>query len=157
MRSLLICTLLFSLSLTGCAGNALLRGVNRDGQKVYLGPVPVENTEAFQTYLHSERTDVDQQRYLFQRLKDATDLEFLHDGNWYNGLQAYRGGMWLMRNRYEKGQDARQFIRRNVAFSDQGKPHVVKYPDGSLQDGASVLINELDLLEESASKITSMP
>jgi len=140
--------LILTLLLSGCAGTTYYKGVAPDGQKAYLGPLPVEGTEAFKTFLVSRRTDVDRQRYLFTRLKGARELEFLHDGTWYNSLQAYRGGMWLMRHRYKKGQDTRAFIQKYVEFSEAGKPHLVKYPDGTLQLGSYVLYNELDLLEE---------
>src|SRR5262249_51229087 len=57
--------LIFLIGLAGCASNPYLNGVTRQGAKVYLGPVPIEGTEAYQTYLHSGRTEVDKQRYLF--------------------------------------------------------------------------------------------
>ena len=136
----------------GCA-SPYLKGVTPQGEKVYLGPLPIENTEPFQAYLQSRHTEVDKQHYLFQRLKDAKHLQFYHDGSWYNHLDAYRGGMWLMRNRYRKGQDTRAFIRKYVERSeDTGKLHLVKYPDGSVQIGSSILANELDLLEETLRK-----
>ncbi len=136
----------------GCAAS-YLKGVNAKGEKVYLGPVSIENTEAYQTYLHSKRTEVDKQRYLFQRLKAADHLQYFHDGGWYNNLEAYRGGMWLMREKYKAGQDSREFIKRYVDRSeDTNQLHLVKYPDGSLQVGSYILYNELDLLEETAKK-----
>ena len=142
---------LIVLSLAGCA-TSYLKGVSPEGKRTYLGPVPIENTEAFKNYVQSAHSDVDKQRYLFQRLKDSKDLSFYHDGSWYNAIEAYRGGMWLMRNRYQKGQDSREFIRKYVERSeDTGKFHLVKYPDGSVHIGSYILLNELDLLEGSAS------
>lgn len=140
---------------SGCAGSNILKGEDASGKKVYLGPVPIEGTEAFQTYLGSRRTEVDKQNYIFQRLKtpEAKELSYFHDGTWYNWLEAYRGGMWLIRNRYKKGQDARTFIKDYVWRSeDTGKAHLVKYPDGSIQEGYYVLLNELDLLENAVKK-----
>ncbi|HXV28146.1 MAG TPA: hypothetical protein VD913_04195, partial [bacterium] len=90
----------------GCA-SPYLKGVSPSGQKAYLGSVPIENTETYRNYLNSRRTEVDEQRYLFARLKEATDMQYYHDGNWYGPIEAYRGGMWLMRNRYKPGQDTR--------------------------------------------------
>ncbi len=131
-----------------------LKGVDSKGNKVYLGPTPIENTAAFKTYSQSARSAVNEQQYLFQRLKDAPkDLEYFHDGNWYNWLETYRGGMWLIRNRYKKGQNTRQFLEKYVWRSEfTGKLHLVKYPDGSVQIGYFLLMNELDLLEETLKK-----
>ena len=136
----------------GCAA-APLKGVKASGEKVYLGPVPLSKTEAYQTYIHSKHTEVDKQRFLFQRLKEAESLQFFHNGSWYNSLEAYRGGMWLMREKYQAGQDSREFIKKYVDRSeDTNQLHLAKYPDGSLQVGSYVLLNELDLLEETARK-----
>lgn len=127
-----------------------MQAVNAQGEKVYLGPKDIENSQAFKNYLRSPRGEADKQRYLFERLKGAADLSFYHDGDWYNALEAYRGGMWLMRERYKKGQLTRDFIKKYVERSDAGNLHLVKYPDGSKQVGSYVLYNELDLLEEKA-------
>lgn len=136
----------------GCAAS-VAQGVNTQGQKVYLGPVPIEKTEAYQAYLTSKHTDVDKQRYLFQRLKAAEDLQFFHNGSWYSSIDAYRGGMWLMREKYKAGQNTREFIKKYVERSeDTGQLHLAKYPDGSVQMGSYVLFNELDLLEATAKK-----
>ena len=134
----------------GCASSGPLNGVNAKGEKVYLGPVPIENTQPYQEYLPTQHTEVDKQRFLFRRLKEATDLEFFQDGAWYNSIQAYRGGMWLMRERYQKGQDTRTFIKKYVDRSDAGQLHLARYPDGSTQLGSAVLLNELDLLEKTS-------
>jgi hypothetical protein len=136
----------------GCA-SPYLKGITSSGQKVYLGPVPIESTEAYQNYLRSPQTEVDKQNYLFMRLKDAVDMEYYHDGNWYDPVLAYRGGKWLMRNRYKEGQDSREFIRKYIERSETtGQYHLAKYPDGSVHIGSYILYNELDLLEETARK-----
>ena len=146
--SLVIC-----LFVSGCAATPPLKGMTPDGQKVYLGPVPIENTKSYQDYLLEPDTEVSKQHYLFQRLLNAKDLEFYHNGSWYNSLEAYRGGMWLISKRYQKGQDARTFIHKYVERAeDTGEYHLVKYPDGSVHVGSYVLYNELDLLEEASSK-----
>lgn len=140
-------TLLISFLAGGCASTTL-KGVAPNGQKVYLGAVPIENTDAYRQFLSSPQSDVNVQTYLFTRLKAAQDLSYYRDGQWYTWLEAYRGGMWLMRNRYEKGQDSRTFIKNHVARSEAtGKPHLVKYPDGTVHEAYYVLLNELDLLE----------
>ncbi len=144
--------ILFTILLTGCA-SPYLKGVTPAGEKVYLGPVSIEKTEAYRNYLHSRHTEVDKQRYLFARLKSATHLQYHRDGHWYTALEAYRGGMWLMRNRYKEGQDSREFIRKYIERSEQtNQYHLVQYPDGSVHIGSCILYNELDLLEETAKK-----
>jgi len=138
----------------GCA-TPYGKGITPQGEKVYLGPVPIQGTPAYEAYLNGGRTAVAEQTYLFQRLKSAADLEFFHNGSWYNSLEAYRGGMWLMRHRYKKGQDSRAFIKKYVERAeDTGEFHLVKYPDGSIHIGSYILYNELDLLEDT---VTSEP
>lgn len=133
---------------TGCAAQGYRKGFAPDGQRVYLGSTDLEQTKAFQTFLKSPRAETDRQHYLFDRLMESEGLEFFHDGAWYGKIEAYRGGMWLMRHRYQKGQETRDFIKKNIYRSDKGNVHLVKYPDGSIQEGASILYNELTLLEE---------
>jgi len=137
------------LLVTGCASTGTLKGLANDGSKVYLAPVPITTTDAYKTFLSTPRSQVSEQTYMFSRLKQAKDLSFFHDGSWYTWLEAYRGGMWLMRNRYKKGQDTRTFLKNHVWRSEKtGKPHLIKYPDGSVHVAYYVLLNELDLLEE---------
>lgn len=141
--------LLLTSILAGCASTGGLKGLAKDGSKVYLAPVPITETDAYKTFLQTPRSEVSEQTYMFSRLKLAKDLSFYHDGSWYTWLEAYRGGMWLMRNRYKKGQDTRTFLKNYVWRSEKtGEPHLIKYPDGSVQVAYYVLLNELDLLEE---------
>ncbi len=157
-KNKILISVFLAVSLTllglGHAFAANLKGVDAKGQKVYLAEVPINNTVAFKTYLASPKSEVNKQQYLFARLKDAPkNLEYFHDGNWYSWVEAYRGGMWLMRNRYKKGQDTRLFLKKYVWRSeDTNKEHLVRYPDGSIQVGYFVLLNELDLLEETVKK-----
>lgn len=151
---MLICVGVISAALSGC-GSSVMKGVDKSGKKVYLGPVPIENTDAYKQYLQSARTDVDKQNYIFQRLRtpEAQKLSYWHDGSWYTWLEAYRGGQWLIRNRYQKGQDAKTFLQKHVRYSeDTGKPHLVKYPDGTVQEAYFVLLNELELLDDTLAK-----
>lgn len=154
--SLTLCAAILGLSVltSGCA-SSVLKGIDPAGKKVYLGPVPLEGTEAFQAFLVSPRSEVDKQNYMFKRLKtdEAQKLSYFHDGTWYSWLEAYRGGNWLIRNRYKKGQDARTFVKDHVWRSEStGKPHLIKYPDGTIQEAYYVLLNELDLLDAAVAK-----
>ena len=145
--------LLLLILLSGCISTkGYLKGVAPGGEKVYLGPAAIENTGAYRQFLQSGRAETDKQHYLFSRLKASEGLEFLHDGRWYNKLEAYRGGMWLMRNRYKKGRNTRAFIKNYIEYSEAGNLHLVRYPGGTLQIGSYVLYNELDLLEEKLKK-----
>lgn len=143
-------TFVFVAGLTACATTSYLKGVDPEGNKVYLGSAPTMDTESYKTFAQSQRGPVQEQQYFFQRLKEAPkDLQYYHDGNWYSWVEAYRGGMWLVRNRYEKGQDTRTFLKKYVLRSEGKKElHLIKYPDGSVQIAYDVLLNELDWLEE---------
>lgn len=146
-----------TLLLGACATSSpYLKGVHPDGSKVYLGPLPIEETDAFKTFMQSDQGPVQEQQYLFQRLKEADQsLKYYHDGNWYSWLEAYRGGNWLVRNRYQKGQDTRTFLKKYVLRSEDKKElHLIKYPDGSIQIGYDVLMNELDLLEKTVQELS---
>ena len=144
MKSLLALFLI----LIGCTGGfKYSKGLNAQGEKLYLGTTDIENTDAFKSYSRSPQGEADKQRYLFERLKNTHGFEFYHDGSWYNALEVYRGGMWLMSQRYKKGALTRDFIKRHVERSDAGNLHLIKYPDGSQQIGSYILYNELDLLE----------
>jgi len=144
------CLLLFPFIFLSCA-TSILKGVNKSGQPVYLGTTDIAATPAFKALSNTPKDEVHKILYLMARLKDAKDLSYLHEGSWYNSLQAFRGGMWLLRNRYETDQTVTDFIRKHVWRSEgTGQRHLVKYPDGSLQDGYYVLLNELALLEASS-------
>lgn len=153
-RSVFLALFLILTSLSsGCAGGLKYsKGVNALGEKLYMGTADIESTVAFENYSRSPQGEADKQRYLFERLKSAEGFEFYHDGSWYNALEAYRGGMWLMRHRYKKDFPTRDFIKQHVERSDAGNLHLVKYPDGSLQIGSYILYNELDLLESKTAK-----
>lgn len=134
----------------GCAlAPQYLKGVNPDGQKVYLGPVPIQNTEAYQAFLTSSRSEAAKLDYLLQRIKSARDLVYHYDGEQYNWLEAYRAGSWILRHHYERGESARSFLlRETFLYQKPGKPNAVEFPDRSVHFDYHVLINELDLLEE---------
>lgn len=50
--------------LAGCA-TSYGKGVTSQGDKVYLGPIPIEGTEAYQAYIRGGRSEVAKQNYLF--------------------------------------------------------------------------------------------
>jgi hypothetical protein len=149
----------FSLVLvSSCATTqtSYLKGVTSDGAKVYSGPSSLVGIDAYRNYYYSQKTEAEKLDYLFRRLKMSKELIFHHDGKKYNWLECYRAGMWLLRHRYEQGSDAREFIKDYVWYSEEtGKANLVEFPDGSIHEGYYILINELDLLEESIAKDVS--
>ena len=133
----------------GCATTPYLSGVAPDGRKVYLGPVPIQNIEAYQAFLHSSKSERAKLDYLLQRIKEAQGVEFYHGGERYNWTEAYEGARWIVEHHFEKGQNSHSFIKKEALFEQEpGKPNAVKFPDGSLHLDYYILANELDLLEE---------
>jgi hypothetical protein len=146
-RILVPLAILFFIFASGCA-TPYLKGITSKGNKVYLGSLSVQDSEAYQAFINTQASEIDRIHYLMKRLRENKDLEYYHDGAYYNWLEAYRGGMWLMRNRYKKDLDALSFIRDYVWRSETtGDPHLVRYPDGSVHVGYYILLNELNLLE----------
>ena len=144
------CLLLGSiLFLSISCATPYLRGTTPEGQKVYLGRVPIEPTAAYQMFLNSSQSEAAKLDYLLQRIKTAQDLVYLHEGSQYNWLEAYRAGSWLLRHHYERAENARHFIQKEVwRYQAPGKPNAIKFPEGSIHLLYYVLLNELDLLEE---------
>ena len=137
--------------LSGCAGVQYFKGFTPGGEKVYIGPTDIRDTEAYRNYIYSSHSEAAKLNYLFERLKLGESLFFYRDGNKYNWLEAYRGGKWLVRNRYNDGDNAREFAKKHIWHSDQtGKPHLVQFPDSSIHEGYYILLNELELLESTA-------
>lgn len=135
------------LLITSCA-STVFNGVNANGDPVYLNSVDIRTTPAFQKYSLNSQSEAGKILFIMSRIKDSQDLSYFHEGSWYNSLQAYRGGMWLFRNRYQDDQKAADFLREQVRLSERsGQRHLIKYPDGTLQDGYYVLLNELARLE----------
>src|SRR3989338_171633 len=136
----------------GCASH-YLKGVTPEGVKAYLGPASIQDTEAYKTFLNGSRSEAAKFDYLLERIKAAQDLEYYHEGNRHNWLEAYRAGTWLLRHHYKPGQDARDFVHKEVLlYQTPGKPTAIKFPDGSIHIAYYILLNELDLLDETLQK-----
>ncbi|MBI4358071.1 MAG: hypothetical protein HY584_02110 [Candidatus Omnitrophica bacterium] len=150
--ALLFLTTLVSLGLVpfGCA-TPYLKGLTPQGEKVYLGIHPMQETEAYQSYLLSSKSEAAKLNYLLDRIKEAKELTYYHNGGRYSWLEAYRAGTWVVRHHYEKGEDARSFIRKEtLLYEKSAKPNAIQFPDGSIHIAYFVLLNELDSLEEAA-------
>ena len=113
-----IVVFLFAQLLTaGCATTPYyLKGVTPDGRKVYLGPVPIQNIEAYQAFLHSSKSERAKLDYLLQRIKEAQGVEFYHGGERYNWTEAYEGARWVVEHHFEKGQNSHSFIKKEALF-----------------------------------------
>ncbi len=149
IQPLLILCLLF----TSCS--TYLQGVSPDGTVVYLGETPLENTQAYKLFLKSSQSERDKCLFLLRRVLKKTEYQFFRDGDVYTSGDAYDGGMWLLENRYEEGQTAREFMRDHIWRSTSGKPHYVRLSNGEMHIGYFLLLNDLDLLEETVSKNSS--
>lgn len=142
--------LILSLAHSGCA-SPYLKGIDPDGKKVYLGPALIQNTKAYHDFLLSSKSEAAKLDYLLWRIKEAKDLTYYHEGNRHNWLEAYRAGTWIVRHHFEKGEDAKSFIRKEILlYEKSGKPTAVQFPDGSIHIAYFVLLNELSSLEETA-------
>jgi len=110
--------------LSGCA-NTVLKGVTPEGNNVYIGPVPINNTLAYQEFIKSQRTELDRIQYLLNRVKTAPDIN-------------------------NKNTDALTFLRNHVWFAKPSMaPHLAHFPDGTTHVAYYIFINELALLDES--------
>jgi len=149
IRPFLLAVLLWTPFLGINCATPFLKGMTPEGEKVYAGPVPIQDTEAYKMYAVTNGSEANKINYLFKRLQSAKDLVYYHDDGKYNWLEVYRAGKWLLRNRYRKGDDVRTFLRKDVWYSETtGKPLYIEFPDGSIHIAYYVLINEIDLLEE---------
>jgi len=131
-----------------CSTTPYLQGITPEGEKVYIGPTPLQGTEPYQMFLSTSRSEIDKLNYLFKRFLSAKDYGFYRDNIRYSWIEAFRGGHGLLRERYQEGMDARAFIHEHVSYSESsGRPYAIEFPDGSRHLGSFVLINELDLLD----------
>ena len=118
-------------------------------KKVYLGPVPIEGTLAYQTFLLSSKSETAKLSFILDRMKAAPELKYHFEGIYYGWLEAYTGASWLLWHDHKAGEDAHAFILKEaLRFHNPVKPTTILFPDKSQPLAAEVFINELDLLEE---------
>ena len=133
----------------GCTASRPLKGVTPEGQKVYLESLPIENTKAYQAFLLSSKSETAKLYYLLDRIKAAKDVTYRFEGSQYNYFEAYLAALWLLIYHYKRGEDAHSFIRKEIAaYAGFSESTTMNFPDGSYHLAYHVLINELDLLEE---------
>lgn len=129
---------------------APFRGKTTEGKKVYLGPVPVQDTDAYQKFLLSSKSEIDKLYYLGDRVraKPARGIAYLYGGSRFNWAEVYAGGMWYLWHHYERGKTARTFMRETSRrFERPGSRTTLELPDGSIHYAYDVAVNEMDLLE----------
>ncbi|MBI4394747.1 MAG: hypothetical protein HY583_00975 [Candidatus Omnitrophica bacterium] len=144
--------LLFALAFislsSGCISHPL-KGLTPDGNRVYLGSLPIENTEAYKTFRLGPPTETEKLFYLLNRVKDARDVTYRFEDGWYTYFEAYPAALWLLVHHYERGETARFFIHKEfVAFHGVSESTTMHFPNGSYHLAYYVFLNELDLLEE---------
>lgn len=128
-----------------------LNGIDQDGDKVYAGKIPIHNTYAYRQFKSGSKTEASKLYYFLSRLYEMKDCSFRFLGKRYDSRDAYSGINWLITRRYQSGRSAREFLSEQIAhFEKPGAPLLIEFPDGSLHRVLPVVMNELDLLEETA-------
>lgn len=145
-------TFIFLLGLaslgTGC-GSTPPKGTCYGIEKIYLGPLPIQETQAYKTFLNSSGSETAKLIYLGDRIKSAQNLSYYFEGDRYNWFEAYSGATWLLWHDHERGEDAHSFIHKEaIRFQNPTKPTSIEFPDQSRHLASQVLLNELDLLED---------
>lgn len=149
-KFLLFQTLVLSImiALSGCASTTL-KGISPEGNNVYIGLTPIDNTEAYQQFLQSPRSELSRIQYLLRRIKDAKDIKYDRNGTYHSSEEAHQAGLWLVGNRYNNSQDAVTFLRSHVWHSKPSMTaHLAVFPDGSKHVAYYIFLNELALLDE---------
>lgn len=143
----LICVSLLLSCQLGC--NALPeRGLTADGKKVYFDTAPIQQTDAYKNFLKSSRSETAKLYYLLDRIKAARNLSYYFEGDRYNWLEAYMAATWLLWHHYDKNKNARDFVDEEIArYQMISKTTTIQFPNQSHHIAANVMVNELELLE----------
>lgn len=140
--------ILHTCFLFGCSA-ILKQGVTPEGIKVYLGPTPIESTPAYENFLRSSKSETAKLYYLLDRIKDSKDLAYYFEGSRYSWMEAYAAGTWVLWRHYKKGENAKSFLRREVSrYPGPAQTAYIKFPDGLSHLTYHVLVNELELLDQ---------
>ena len=129
---------------------APLKGKTSEGKKVCLGPVPIQETDAYRAFLSSPRSEIDKLYYLGDRVKAkaAQGIVYIFEGDHYNWAEVYAGGIWYLWHDYKLEKAARAFMSETSRrFERAGSRVTLQYPDGSIHYAYDVAVNEMDLLE----------
>jgi len=124
-------------------------GMDENGNKVYAGKVPIDSTRAYNQFKLGSRSEIAKLNYLLDRLNELEGFQFRLAGSYFDKEMTRFGIDWVITHRYKKKQDAREFLRQQIAsFESAGDRLLIKFPDGSLYHALSIILNELDLLDE---------
>lgn len=123
-------------------------GLDESGKIVYAGKVPLDTTYAYNQFKMSSRSELAKLYYLLDRLNELNDFQFRFGGSYFDKEMTRFGMDWVFTHRYKKKQDAREFLRQQVAWLEgAGDRLLIRFPDGKLYHCLPILFNELDLLE----------
>lgn len=126
-------------------------------ENVYLGPMPIETTQAYQTFLRSPKSETDKLYYLLDRVKTNDKLIFYFERNHFSNFDAYLGGVWILWHHHKK-EDAHDFLWQELLrYETPANPILVQFPDRSRFPAYNVLKNELDLLEKTMPQPATTP
>ena len=156
MRSspLLLIGIAAALIGSGCATisqNVSQNAGLEEEQKSYLNQIPITDSKAYLTYLESSRDERAKLDYLVDRVRESKNTAFYFEGSQYDWTEACAAGNWLLWRRYKNGKNARSFLKEIVGYTPN-QSAFIQPPDGPKCAAYPVLLNELDLLEESNGK-----
>jgi hypothetical protein len=140
-----------ALALSGCATvskNTANTGLEEE-KKFYLNLIPLTQSEAYAKYLESPQDERAKLDYLIDRVRESKTTAFYYEGSRYGWTEACAAGHWLMWRRYKNGQNARGFLKDIVGYTPN-QSAFIEPPDGPRCAAYPVLLNELELLEESS-------
>ena len=133
-----------------------LRGVYENGAIAYVGPLTIQQTNAYKQFIYSKKTEKEKLYYLLSRFRTADHLGFYFGGGRYSANDACFGSGWILRHRYKGNKEARKFIREQVTFFEKpGKPLLIEFQNGSIHFAYNIIINELELLENTIAETSA--
>ena len=128
-------------------------GTDENGNKVYAGKVPIDSTRAYNQFKMGPRSEMSKLHYLLDRLGELEGFRFRFGNDYYDKEMARFGMDWLISHRYKRKQNAREFLRTQNAWLEVGGDRLlIRFPDGKLYHAIAIILNELDLLEETYEK-----
>jgi hypothetical protein len=110
---------------------------------------PVEQSKAFRQYTLRGASEFSKILYLIDRFKN-TKVEVVYDGYPYPALRAAQEARAYLAKNYRQGDPAERWIKLNAYRSGAGNIIYFKYPDGDRRPMRDVLLEELQILKQSA-------
>ena len=111
--------------------------------------MPIEHTQAYKAFLRGSGSETAKLYYLLDRIKETPNLTYLFEGVRYPWFDAYAAGTWILWHHHKKGEEAHGFLHKELsAYPTAGSSAIIELSDRSHHLAYPILINELDLLEE---------